>query len=475
MPGQNVLVCCTAIHILSRIAAGVRPAREVHFEHSGDLTESCSHRVCQVADGRGARIDQGRFEMTSSGIYDFAWRLKPGATYSAFEKEDCSTKLADAQLLSWLDPTHPLNSSTVEVFIDPVSELRLRSHRSAYLCASELAGINSPTCLCQLELNKKGAGLLHGLSCFLGLQSYPSVAEAEVLIARRCPAAGIPDAVAALLLSLMMCCFLAVAEAAWSAREASKTHQEVPVPAQSVIVTSPTKLLYSACSTAVGFAALLISTQTMTLMLLHQFGTHETVIWVMIGAASLLGVGGLYLFYTVLSRVLLVQACLSRQLCVDKVVSSTTFTALLAAGVLAYALAVGICAVVTAKTMAEAIRVIATAAAGIVGPVMNLGKALRSSLESEAAAVQVKMHVAQFQQVVDGAGRSSTSPPSEQPEKRASGLEGWASLTWAAVVKCCRSGGDPRDWTATSCSGSDGWRLSQFRGLFMCGEPIFLL
>lgn len=184
----------------------VAAIRESLWEATTDWSvpdAACQEVKCLKAPSSDAtRINQARYQILAVHAQKVAWKLPYGAKYSVQQSPECSddlTKLSgQAHVAQWVDKTNPINNSVVEVFLDPLQELHIRSDpRQHFLCSSDSRG---QRCLCQLDSTASpNLGLLARLGRIVPTSF--RLTEVQVLMERTCPASWIPD----FLVSLM--CF----------------------------------------------------------------------------------------------------------------------------------------------------------------------------------------------------------------------------------------------------------------------------
>ena len=185
----------------------VAAIRESFWEAGTDWSlpdAACQEVKCLKAPLSDAtRINQARYQILAAHTQKVAWKLQYGAKYSVQQSPECSddlTKLTgQAHVAQWVDKTNPINNSVVEVFLDPLQELHIRSDpRQHFLCSSDSRG---QRCLCQLDSTASpNLGLLARLGRILPTSF--RLTEVQVSMERTCPASWIPD----ILVSLM--CFV---------------------------------------------------------------------------------------------------------------------------------------------------------------------------------------------------------------------------------------------------------------------------
>ena len=429
---------------------GLRPHIDAFASESFDRDakgqEVCSGIVCERALN-DKRINQGRFLISANDTKKVAWKLKHGSSLNTGEACLDQERVANAQIVPWVDRQNPTEASTIEVFVDPKKMMQLFDNAApAFVCASDWHDVETRKCLCKVSNQNAGPGLFPHLGS--SLMEINSVADASLAAERRCDSMWVPEGagLSVLILSVLSCVAAVEALMAFRRLKIGHAEEEKPnLPQELVLMSNPNAQLYSGTSSAVSFAALVMTTQTLAVAILVKFGAPEGILWTMIASSGLFGIFGIWLFYTVVCRNQLVQSCLNMKICVCNKPSTSRLTALLAAAIFAYVLIIAVCllrTVVVDWSLVNAVRVIAVAISAMVGPVMSLLKALRSSLETEQASLQIKMQAEVFDHVVQaaaGAPAAETGP--DAPWKKSSDqIEGWRCVDWSKVVSSCRRG-----------------------------------
>ena len=164
---------------------------------------ACKEVKCLKAPSSDSTtINQARYQILAMHTQKVAWKLQYGAKYSVQQSPECSDDLnklsGQAHVAQWVDKTNPINNSAVEVFLDPLQELHLRSDpKQHFLCSSDSRG-QRQRCLCQLDSTASpNLGLLARLGRILPTSF--RLTEVQVSMERTCPASWIPD----ILVSLM--------------------------------------------------------------------------------------------------------------------------------------------------------------------------------------------------------------------------------------------------------------------------------
>ena len=117
-----------------------------------------------------------------------------------------------------------------------------------------------------------------------------SIADAAFAAERRCDTMWIPEGVALVVFALLALCGVASIEALIAHRNLmiQRRAEERASPQELVIMSTPNAQLYAGTSLAVGFAALVMTTQTVAVAILIRFGTTESVVWTMIASSGVL-------------------------------------------------------------------------------------------------------------------------------------------------------------------------------------------
>ena len=238
------------------------------------------------------------------------------------------------------------------------------------------------------------------------------------------------ESVALVVLILTAACLFVCLEAflAWRRLKAEQRQDESVGSQEVVLIASPSSMLYAGTSSAMGFAALIIATQTLGVKIVVSFGGLEAIVWSMIAGSGAIGVCGILLFYTVLCRNQLVQSCLKLKVCATNRPSTKPIMSVLACAIFAYAFTVVACLLHSVDSVVDAVKVFALVAGAMVGPIMSLLKALRSSLESEQASVEVRMEAESFVEILE-----------DKSTKDADQTKGWTCVSWSDVIAAGRS------------------------------------
>ena len=330
--------------------------------------------------------------------------------------------------MPWIDRDDPINASTIDVFLNPKKTWHLsRTSAEGYLCAS--ASHDASSCLCMVPFGDQHGRFLARLS-WLPLMQVESVVNVQLAAERSCAAMWIPESVALVVLILTAACLFVCLEAflAWRRLKAEQRQDESVGSQEVVLIASPSSMLYAGTSSAMGFAALIIATQTLGVKIVVSFGGLEAIVWSMIAGSGAIGVCGILLFYTVLCRNQLVQSCLKLKVCVTNRPSTKPIMSVLACAIFAYAFTVVACLLHSVDSVVDAVKVFALVAGAMVGPIMSLLKALRSSLESEQASVEVRMEAESFVEILE-----------DKSTKDADQTKGWTCVSWSDVIAAGRS------------------------------------
>jgi len=378
----------------------VAAIRESFWEAGTDWSlpdAACQEVKCLKAPLSDAtRINQARYQILAADTQKVAWKLQYGAKYSVQQSPDCSddlTKLTgQAHVAQWVDKTNPINNSVVEVFLDPLQELHIRSDpRQHFLCSSDSRG---QRCLCQLDSTASpNLGLLARLGRILPTSF--RLTEVQVLMERTCPASWIPDILVCFVLVIVASLMAVCIEAVWAASCADETSIESSQGPedgrlQGVTVESPRSIFQSFAGTTLGFVALIMTTQSLAVLKVSQVGAEFTV-WILICSACLLSIVGTWRFSHVFCRYQLMQSCLSRKICICGMPTSSSFDYILAAGLLGFAAVAYASMLLTAESMADAARLLGVTIIAMLGPIMNLLKAVKTVSNTETAAGILKV------------------------------------------------------------------------------------
>ena len=159
---------------------------------------------------------------------------------------------------------------------------------------------------------------------------------------------------------------------------------------QGVKVESPRSIFQSFAGTTLGFVALIMTTQSLAVLKVSQVGAEFTV-WILICSACLLSIVGTWRFSHVFCSYQLMQSCLSRKISICGMPTSSSFDYMLAAGLLGFAAVAYASMLLTAESMADAARLLGVTLIAMLGPIMNLLKAVKTVSNTETAAGILKV------------------------------------------------------------------------------------
>ena len=386
------------------------------------MTDICPARCRQVhAQDRDGR---SLYQLTGVDMRSVSWRLRPGQSYAIRASPDCSQAagaVSKASVVPWIDPNDPVNSSTIDVFIDPAFAHQMRAEQQGafWVCVEA----ERPGCLCKLDPPSFEAGyrLATHLSQMLPASAASFLIQWQLSMELQCPSPWIPDYLVLLVFAWALLLLVLACEGLWRACTDAATVPPEGTGSLSVVVRSPWQDC-GECSKVLSFILLGQTLQASTLGVLVQTAASEQLVWFITGLSLCINILAVWRFHHIVCRAMLVNSLLEKNI-ILAVETSKLAEAFMVGVVILYALLVVFGNLGEMKNMLVVAKLVIYVVGNLAGPVWALIHAIRSREESNRLIAEVRMQGKAF------ASFKKTSEAS--------------SLPWPTLVEICRAGNDP--------------------------------
>ncbi|CAK9082465.1 unnamed protein product, partial [Durusdinium trenchii] len=391
----------TSFHILALCIRGSLTVRtEKFFKLQVEINEP-EEGPCQTVCVKPSATSsaQGVYQLLVSPAVSQLWTRLDHAHYVVSTNKECNEGAqelsksisSNATVVPWVDAEQPLTRSSLQIYVNPVLEARLRQHmQAAYLCAWPEGGASE--CVCELQRNEaNGLHVVERLASLLPAAAFEQVMAMQLGMERRCPATAILDALHIALLLLVVVVLMTVIEALWGMKAASQGEisntPELPEElAKLVQLKTSWEHFKIGFGWSAGFVSCLMSLQTATLASITKSDVSEVMVWLVTFFPCLLAILASFRLLNLLCKKQLAHLCLRQKVQLTTPGVSKRIDRILAVGLAVYALMVVGCAATVGWRGVQVVLV------ALIGPTWTLVKALSTATELEEQLKQIQVH-----------------------------------------------------------------------------------